>query len=67
MSVLLTSPTVPLLATLTDGTELRVNSPEALEQLKASSQLREVTEPLVKVRRSAGSPFPTRPHRPPHL
>ena len=49
IDVLLTSPTVPLVATLADGTQARVNSPEALDQLRESQQLRELREPLVKV------------------
>lgn len=49
MEVLLTSPTVPLRATLKDGSQLEVRSPEALAQLKLEDALVSLNEPLVKV------------------
>ena len=56
MEVLLTSPTVPLRATLKDGSQLEVRSPEALAQLKLEDALVSLNEPLVKVLAPAPPP-----------
>ena len=45
VEVVLTSPTVPMYATLTDGSTLTVNSPAALPEAR---HLRELREPLVR-------------------